>query len=428
MLYIIIFIYINIPMDNSEKLKYDNFINVHASDKEKIGEEIKEQLNLKPYTSLDPNNPPELTLPLLAFTTTSIYSDLLDGLSKALERVNSGEIQLENIQLTGGSNQKQTVKKNDASLSQVNDQSNQLNQQVKDTASVVNKQLNEHYNRLSAEGNKMLQFVLKKWMYVSEVFVNKLINNVLKYTNDGIVDKPWNELLPEFNEKIVILAATLNELSTNPATKEAIKEIAEALSISAIELIDAIEPSVMQVVNRSIAMSEEIGDKSARGAMNTAISFAQALIAEVPYIGGIIDFVIAIGKAFNTVASIFRIYTERSGNISVEAAQGVKNEVDTVERAKTRITNAVESAKDKIQQAQNMEKNTLANAQNVANVTNVAAPSGTIPAVPLNVTNKAQKGGRRISKSIKNFLTCEPKRPFTLKKNKHYNRKTRKSL
>ena len=131
------------------------------------------------------------------------------------------------------------------------------------------------------------------------------------------------------------------------------------------------------------------------------------------------------------IINIFRIYTERSGEITVEAAQGVKNEIDTTERAKTRITNAVESAKDKIQQAQNMEKNTLANAQNVANVanvTNVAAPSGTIPAMPINVTNKTKKGGRRISKSIKNFLTCEPNKPFTLKKNKHYNRKTRKSL
>ena len=130
------------------------------------------------------------------------------------------------------------------------------------------------------------------------------------------------------------MAATLNELANNPATKEAIKEIAEALSISAIELIDAIEPSVMQVINRSVSMGEEIGDKSARGAMNTAIAFAQALIAEVPYIGGIIDFVIAIGKSFLILWVVFfRVYTERSSDISIEAAEGIKKEADTVERA-----------------------------------------------------------------------------------------------
>jgi len=419
-------------MNNQDKQKYDNFINSKSANKEKISKEIKEQLIVKPYTKIDKNNPPELTLSLLAFTTTSIYSDLLDGLSGALQKVNDGEIQLDNIKLKGGTGtgtgtetgktNQNIVQKNDDSINNVKEQSQEMSQQVKDTAAQVNKQLSKHYENLSHEGNKILQYILKKWLYVSEVFVNKLINNTLKYTNDGIIDKPWDELLPEFNEKVVILAATLNELSTNPATKEAIKEIAEALSISAIELIDAIEPSVMQVLNRSIAMGEEIGDKSARGAMNTAIAFSQALIAEVPYIGGIIDFVIAMGKAFNTVASIFRIYTVRSSDISIETAEGIKKEADTVERAKTRITNAVDSASQKIKEAQNMETN-------VANVANVTAPSGTIPLASnnnmLDAAKTTQKGGKRLNKSIMKFLSCEPKRQFTLKKHHSTTKKAR---
>ena len=431
-------------MNNQDKQKYDKFINSRSANKEKISKEIKEQLIIKPYTKNDKNNPPELTLSLLAFTTTSIYSDLLDGLSGALQKVNNGEIQLENIKLKGGTGtgtgtgigsgtetgktNQNMVQKNDDSINHVKEQSQEMSQQVKDTAAQVNKQLNKHYENLSHEGNKVLQYILKKWLYISEVFVNKLINNTLKYTNDGIIDKPWDELLPEFNEKVVILAATLNELSTNPATKEAIKEIAEALSISAIELIDAIEPSVMQVLNRSIAMGEEIGDKSARGAMNTAIAFSQALIAEIPYIGGIIDFVIAMGKAFNTVASIFRIYTVRSSDISIETAEGLKKEADTVERAKTRITNAVDSASQKIKEAQNMGTNGT-NVANVANVTNVAAPSGTIPLASnnnvLDAVKNTQKGGKRLNKSIMKFLSCEPKRQFTLKKHHSTTKKAR---
>jgi hypothetical protein len=402
-------------MNNQDKLLYDNFINRQSKKKEEEAKAIMEQINIKPYTKLDKNNPPELTLPLLAFTVTSIYSDLLAGMANALQKVNDGEIELENIKFKGGSpdgNQQSMVKKNDNSLKTVNNQSQQINNQVKDTASQVNKQLNEHYNKLSSEGSKIIEYVLKKWLYISEVFVNKLINNTLKYTNDGLIDKPWDELLPEFNEKIVILAATLNELAKNPATKEAIKEIAEALSISAIELIDAIEPSVMQVINRSVSMSEEIGDKSARGAMNTAIAFAQALIAEVPYIGGIIDFVIAIGKAFNTVASIFRVYTEKSSSISLEAAEGLKKEADTVERAEKRITTAVGNAQKKIEEAKN-PMNVDPN-----NVTDVTAPSGTIPNVPINSLqgNVGQSGGKRLKKSLKKFFSCEPKRKFTLKK------------
>ena len=410
-------------MNNQDKILYENFINKQSKNKELEARAIKEQLNIKPYTKLDPNNPPELTIPLLAFTVTSIYSDLLAGMARTLQKVNDGEIQLENIKFKGGAEVKEPiVKKNDDSLKHVNNQSQQLNSQVKDTAKHVNNKLNEHYDKLSGEGSKLVEYVLKKWLYLSEFFVNKLINNTLKYTNDGLIDKPWDELLPEFNEKIVILAATLNELAKNPATKEAIKEIAEALSISAIELIDAVEPSVMEVVNRSVSMGEEIGEKSARGAMNTAIAFATALIAEVPYIGGIIDFVIAIGKAFNTVASIFRIYTERSGDISVNAAEGVKKEADTVVRAEKRIATAVDSAQKKIELARN----------SVDNATNVTSPTGTIPtatsAATSAATNVSQKGGKRLSKSIHDFLSCEPKRKFTLKKHGYKrNSRTRKN-
>ena len=390
-------------MNDQDKLLYENFIINKSKNKEKEAQAIKDQLNIKPYTNLDTNNPPELTLSLLAFTITSIYSDLLAGMARTLEKVNDGEIKLENIKLKGGApdNKQNVIKKNDDSLKKVNNQSEQINNQINQTASLVNDQLSKHYDQLSEQGNKLLEFVLKKWLYLSEFFVNKLINNTLKYTNDDLIDKPWDQLLPEFNEKVVILAATLNELAKNPATKEAIKEIAEALSISAIELIDAVEPSVMQVVNRSITMGEEIGDKSARGAMNTAIAFSQALIAEVPYIGGIIDFVIAIGKAFNTVASIFRVYTEKSTDISLDAAKGIKNEADTVKRAEQRISNSVDSAQKKIQDARNSINNVNTNMTNV---------------IPKQTSNVSQVGGKRLKKSIKKFLSCVPKRKFTLKK------------
>ena len=65
------------------------------------------------------------------------------------------------------------------------------------------------------------------------------------------------------------------------------------------------------------------------------------------------------------------------------------------------------------------------------NVTDVTAPSGTVPmtnlAAPsaLNVSKVTpQQGGKRLSKSIKDFLSCEPKRKFTLKKH-GYKRKSR---
>ncbi len=351
------------------------------------------------YTSLDINNPPELTLNLLAFSLSSIYSDILSGLSTALKKVNDGEIPLENLK--GGSIHDDRSR----SAQEIENKSREISKNLEKTSKELNDKFNQQYNDLSSEAGKIMESLLKKWIYISEVFINKLINNVVKYTDGGNLDKPWNELLPEFNEKVIILAATLNELSRNPELKQAIREIAEAVSISAIELLDALEPSIMEVVDRSIEMGNEIGEKSSRGAMNTMLAFAQALIAEIPFVGGIIDFTLATGKAFNTVSQVFRIITDKGSDIAVKASESVKDQADTFERAQNRITKSVDNARQR-----------LANTQESFSGIGQQVSSGMNPGFNSGMSKNVLRGGSRIKKSLRKFFQPSIKKKFTLKK------------
>ncbi len=65
-----------------------------------------------------------------------------------------------------------------------------------------------------------------------------MIDLSLEMTGESkITDTPWQELSPQLNKKLVLIAGLLRELSENPATKEAVKEIAQAIAITMIEIM-----------------------------------------------------------------------------------------------------------------------------------------------------------------------------------------------
>ena len=68
-----------------------------------------------------------------------------------------------------------------------------------------------------------------------------MIDLSLEMTGESkIGDTPWQELSPQLNKKLVLMAGLLKELSENPATREAVKEIAQAIAVTMIEIMKEI--------------------------------------------------------------------------------------------------------------------------------------------------------------------------------------------
>jgi hypothetical protein len=253
-----------------------------------------------------------------------------------------------------------------------------------------------------------------KW---SADFISDMIDMGMEMTGEAnILDTPVDELSPKLNKNILLLAGLLKEVSENPATREAVKEVAEAIAISIIEILDEIRPALNEVTDKSIDMLEEVGMKSVRGATSTGISVAQAFIAEIPWVGGIIDMMIAIGKGFNVLMEAFKIVVAKGGPISIKGVQTVVDTEQTVEKGVDRIETAASSAMDAIKQ------------------TTKQGQTGGLYIPNKQLNSKIQRGGKRLRKTMKMFSSTLPMLKFSCsnsrdtRKRKKQGGKSRKNL
>jgi hypothetical protein len=253
-----------------------------------------------------------------------------------------------------------------------------------------------------------------------------------------ILDTPLDELSPQLNKQLIVLAGVLKELATNPATREAIKEIAEAIGITIIEIMEEIKPQLEKVTDEGLEMLDQVSEKAARGSVATGISVAQAVLAEIPWVGGIIDFFLAIGKGFNSLMEVFKTFSDKGGKLAVTNAKVVKGTEDKVEAGIDRIETAVNNAEDKLKEVQDVTKGEVPELK----APELKAPELKAPMPSINQTtkqpskiqkaggkqieyipdkrirNKIQKAGNRLKRTLKIFNKTLPKMKYSLKNNK----------
>ena len=162
----------------------------------------------------------------------------------------------------------------------------------------------------------------------------------------NILDVPYLDLNTNFNNELTTLSTFLNDAATNPESREAIKELAKAMAVTAVTVIDDVKPEVMHVTDTAVNMFENIAEKGTRGATATMISVLQSFLAEIPWVGGVIDIMIAVGKGFNTAAQVFKIFVSRNAEMTVSTAKGVKKTESAIEQGSERIANAVNKIKN----------------------------------------------------------------------------------
>jgi hypothetical protein len=246
----------------------------------------------------------------------------------------------------------------------------------------------------------------------------------------NILDTPLNELSPELNKKLLLLSGVLKELSTNPATREAVREIAKAVGISLVEIMEEIKPELNKVTDEALVLIDQVAEKSARGATATGVSIAQAILAEIPWVGGVIDFFIALGKGFNALMEVTKTFSEKGGELAVSNAKMVKGTENSINDGIERIQTAVKKAKTTLQDAQKEE--------NKSNITPYIQPTSNFRQEKLiqkgggkeyipnrQINRKIQKAGKRLRKTLKLFNKTLPKINYSLKQNNK--KKTKKA-
>ena len=253
-----------------------------------------------------------------------------------------------------------------------------------------------------------------KW---SGDFINAIIDMGLNFTGEyKILDTPIDELSPELNKKLILLSAILREFSSNPSTRTAIKDIAESLTITAVELLEEMRPALNIITDESLDLLDEAGEKYARGITNTGISMGQAFIAEIPWLGGIIDLLLALGKGFNVIMQTYEILVYKGGPLFVDTTKIFHDIKGISERGNIRIDTALKKYFDS-----NKNDNRISTVSN----RQFGGVNSDMMYTPCKKTERRiASGGKRIRKTMKLFQSTLPKikYPFSCSRN---NRKKR---
>ena len=253
----------------------------------------------------------------------------------------------------------------------------------------------------------------------------KLVDTVMDLTGEeDILNTPIDKLSPELNKKILVLAGVLKGVSTNPVTKQAVKEIAQSVAITMIEVLKEIRPEVNKVADQGTEMLEEVSEKFVTGATGTGISVIQAFLAEIPFVGGMIDLFIAIGKGFNTLAKTYKVFVDKSGKMVVTSAQTIKNTEDTAMKGKDRIMSAVENVTNTI----NAEKqdSVVPTGNATANMAGGMA-SGNTNILIARINSKIKRSDKRLRKTMKLFSETLPNLKFMPNEELIHRNRTKKS-
>jgi hypothetical protein len=256
----------------------------------------------------------------------------------------------------------------------------------------------------------------------------KLVDTVMELTGEeDILNTPIDKLSPELNKKILVLAGVLKGVSTNPVTKQAVKEIAQSVAITMIEVLKEIRPEVNKVADQGTEMLEEVSEKFVAGATGTGISVIQAFLAEIPFVGGMIDLFIAIGKGFNTLARTYKVFVDKSGKMVVTSAQTIKNTEDTAMKGKDRIMSAVENVTNTIN-AEKQDSVVPTGSGNASGSGNMAGGAAIAKSVLIaRINSKIKRSDKRLRKTLKFFNETLPKLKFMPNEELIHRNRTKKS-
>ena len=375
------------------------------------------------------NKDPTVSAQYVGQAVISILGAIIDGIGEATEHIKSETLKIsqeQNKQVggtsTGGNAKAEEVTKLADNLTKLIGQSKEIIYNINKSSKLNSSSESGIMSSGLSEAMRMGKIAFFTGLKMTESMVNNILNFVLDSTgNEDIINKPWQELSPELNKKLILLAGVLKEMSENPATKEAIKEAAKTIAVNTVELMEVIEPDINKVTDQAVHMINDVASKSAHGMASTGVSVAQAFIAEIPVVGGILDLMIAIGKGFNALMKVFKVFVSNFSDITVQGAETVAkikdkvdeikasdkmdnnvknntNHTDTIKRGfgsvMAKAKSGADFAKQKAQDVANSDavKNAQTNAKDLANRASVQVKSGVESAKDM--ANKAQMANK----------------------------------
>lgn len=179
--------------------------------------------------------------------------------------------------------------------------------------------------------------------------VYKLMDSIAPTISDAVfgdlASRPWDDVAPELKSEIDKNKQFVKNILRDPEIRKAFIEIIDVYAELLIEVLDISAPMMEEIVDDFWDTMNKVGEKSMSGLVNTGINMTTAAVSEIPVVGGVIDLVIAITKAFNYYIAATKPLIINTGKVYAKTKRSYDSAVKTVDD----YTEKIQDVQDRFQ-------------------------------------------------------------------------------
>lgn len=194
----------------------------------------------------------------------------------------------------------------------------------------------------------LINISIKKYIQ----FITNGFINAVDSVSGNVLEKSVTELVPQLNNKIIILAKQLDMITEQKDYLDNVEYLSEVVTEIALDFLHAMEPKVNEIVDELIKSNREIGEKSAAGAVSIGIGMFKSAVSAIPFFGFFINGFLLLGTILNELMGI----TNKSVDTGIKTYKKVdkmKNEAkDIYTEKKLKLDDATKRFTQPIQPAQ----------------------------------------------------------------------------
>lgn len=130
--------------------------------------------------------------------------------------------------------------------------------------------------------------------------------------SDDIKDKSVAELSKLSIAKLKKLVEVGSEIAKDPEAKEILREVGKVLGDLIQNMMETAREPLKKASTTALDIGRDVGGETLSGATKFGVDMVSVIVSEIPFVGGIADLFIAIGRAFNSMMKASKLGTQNS--------------------------------------------------------------------------------------------------------------------
>ena len=263
--------------------------------------------------------------------------------------------------------------------------------------------------------------------YLSKTFVRAgtyiykeaVIYSIDYYFGRDITNASMEDLTSEVKEKLIKSARLAAAISSDKEAMDNLKETGEISAKIMGDVLEELEEPLMELTNKAVDILEGICLNLTAAGIDIGIGVIGAAAGQIPFLGALINLIIATGRAANKATEAIKETSGTAGKFVTLLSAAPQKPLDRMIDSKEKVTNLFNQINEKIGQFDELNKNLVPTGIIPEKSTDNAPelPVDSIKPVMELPVDRVQKGGNNNSRFKKNKYKIDSKTRKRIMKN-----------